>query len=227
MDSLNTSKCGRPSPGRVIFSKRGLTTEETFPKGKASSSCENIQTMTKVFIFTRWRKSEEVHLSDLERSIRQHKMLASGTSRLPWVVLGTRRQAGKPFVWPCSCFPISSRRLLFRQWTNGLTHVEFGNEDFESPVRLQCYFIWTRAFSLNQIKTCWISTLVFFSSLGQLLGFSLVYFSKFSFGEIALWTISEIWLLLVLLEAAALADTSVSWFPLASRDLSLECLESS
>ena len=52
---------------------------------------------------------------------------------------------------------------------------------------------------------------------------SLTSFSKLSFGEISLWTIIEIWLLLVPLRATFLAEILAKSFPLALRESSLEC----
>ena len=52
---------------------------------------------------------------------------------------------------------------------------------------------------------------------------SLASFSKWSFVEISLWIIIEVWLLLVPLRAAFLALLSARWYTLASRKSSLEC----
>ena len=52
---------------------------------------------------------------------------------------------------------------------------------------------------------------------------SLAGFSTLSFGEISLCTVTEVWLLLVLLSAVFLAEMLAKWFPLPSRESSLEC----
>ena len=74
-----------------------------------------------------------------------------------------------------------------------------------------------------------------FSSNQQLLNFqscfsfseancwaSPVNFSKFSFWEIRLQTMTTVWLLLVPLRTEFLAEISARWFSLASREISLE-----
>ena len=88
-----------------------------------------------------------------------------------------------------------------------------------SLVGLGGCFVQNRAFSFYQTNSYVISGFVF---LRPVVG-SLANFSKWSFVEISLWIIIEVWLLLVPLRAAFLALLSARWYTLASRKSSLEC----
>ena len=90
---------------------------------------------------------------------------------------------------------------------------------------LGCYLVQTRAFSFIKPKIVEFPTIsnCCFSFPEASCWAPLASFSKLSFGEISLWTVTEVWLLLVPLRAAFLAEMSARLFPLASRESSLEC----
>ena len=110
--------------------------------------------------------------------------------------------------------------LLVDQWLIASTMVRIENLRVSGRAEL--------LFSPNQS--------FFFLSSQQLLSFqscfcffwghcwaSLASFPKLSFREISLSTMTEVWRLLVPLSVAFLAEMSARWFPLASRESSLEC----
>lgn len=99
-------------------------------------------------------------------------------------------------------------------WSNEYTVIMSGN------FSMGCYLILTRAISFYQTSNFWISITVFSFSEACCWA-SIAYFSKLSFGEISLWT--EVWLLLLPLRVAFLAEISTKWFPWTSRDSSLQC----
>ena len=92
----------------------------------------------------------------------------------------------------------------------------------ESPVGLGHYLVQTQSFLfLSNQRLLNFQSCLSFSEANC--GASLASFSKLSFGKISLWTMTEVWLLLVLWTAAGLAEISASWFLLASRESSSEC----
>lgn len=98
--------------------------------------------------------------------------------------------------------------------------VSSGN--FRVSGRTRMLFGLNQRFLFFSNKNC-VFSILFFLFWGQLLGFSSQLPNPTIFGEISLWIMTEIWLLLVPLRAAFLTEMSAKWFSLASRESSLEC----
>ena len=108
--------------------------------------------------------------------------------------------------------------LSVDQWFNAGLGVRSGN--FSVSGRTGCLFCPNQSFlflSNQQLCNFWIC----FSEASCWA--SLASFSKWSFVEISLWIMTEVWLLLVPLRAAFLALLSARWYTVASRKSSLEC----
>ena len=105
------------------------------------------------------------------------------------------------------------------QWFNVCAVVRSGNFRDSSWTGLS--FSLNRSFVFYQVNNYWIFNLVFSFSNVKCWA-SLASFSKLVFGEIFLWTMTEVWLLFVPLRARVFSGMSVRWFPLASRESSLE-----
>ena len=164
----------------------------------------------------RWGKLYEVHLPNLDWCIRQFKMSRRRISSLSWTVFWTGGTSEVDTF--CDLVNVSPQYwfmnaviLSVDQWFNACTVFRSGNFRVVGRTGLlfgpnqsflflskQQLFNFQSCFSFPEAN-CWAS---------------LASFSKLSFGEIALWTVTEVWLLLVPLRATFPAEISARWcFP--------------
>lgn len=133
----------------------------------------------------------------------------------------------------------SGFHLVFRIWLGFRAKENCANSNFTKDLSTETWFN-PLCFSHCPVKhqcspnTHLDSEATFFSSqsltlLGHPIWFSfseasyLARFSKLSFWEIFLWTMTEVWLLLVTLRSVFLIEMSARWFTLAFIESSLEC----
>ena len=152
-------------------------------------------------------------------------MPRSSTKSLPWVVLwvGGTREAGNfagLLMFPHQYWFRTAVILSVDQWFNACTVVRIGDLRVSSRTGLLFDPNQSFLFLSNQQLLNFLFCFSFSEANCQA---TLSSFSKFSFGEISVWTMTEVWLLLVPLKTTFLAKISARWFPLASRESSLEC----
>ena len=132
----------------------------------------------------RWRRLYEIYLPDLEWSINQFKMFRSSTNRLPWVVFWTSETSVLMHTQLLSCVQLFRPHRL--QPTRLLCPLIFQARIIEWVAKFPILFLFSEA-SFQSFPAC---------------------FSKLSFGEIFLWTMTEVWLLLVPIRAAVITEIS-------------------
>ena len=110
--------------------------------------------------------------------------------------------------------------LLADQWFNACMVVRSGN--FRVSGRTGLLFGSNQSFLF--LSNQWLLNFQSCFSFSEASWWAfLASFSKLSFGDKSLWTMPEVWLPWIPLWAAFLAEVSARWFPLASRESSLEC----
>lgn len=144
-------------------------------------------------------------------------MSGNGANRPLGYTLDERDKWGRRFLQPCECFltntdPWMLSFLSVDQWFNECTGDRNGNSCASS--RTESFFVLNLSLFIRPIAVDFFNLVLSFSEAN--FWTTLASFSKLSFGEIALWTLTVVWLLLVSLRATFLVEVWVRWFPLAS-----------